>query len=71
MFSVILKSRVETPKKEVAYYTAHNVYVNVKHVVCNTTDDAQVFLSLYDAKDERFIRYVWKPLLHQLVVVGG
>lgn len=51
------QSRIETPKKEVAYYTTHSVYANIKLVVCNTTDDAQVFLSLYDAKEERFIRY--------------
>ena len=50
---------METPKKEVAYYMQHSVYANVKHMVCNITDDAQVFLSLYDAKDERFIRYIW------------
>ncbi|XP_073238831.1 dedicator of cytokinesis protein 1-like [Porites lutea] len=48
-------SRIETPKKEVAFYTTHSVYANIKLVVCNTTDDAQVFLSLYDAKEERFI----------------
>lgn len=48
-------SRVEPPKKEVAFYMQYNVYVNVKHMVCNITDDAQVFLSLYDAKEERFI----------------
>ncbi|KAJ7356302.1 Dedicator of cytokinesis protein 2 [Desmophyllum pertusum] len=47
--------RAETPKKEVAFYTAHSVYAKIKVVVCNITDDAQVFLSLYDAKDERFI----------------
>lgn len=52
-----LQSRVEPPKKEVAFYMQYNVYVNVKHMVCNITDDAQVFLSLYDAKEERFIRY--------------
>ena len=51
------QSRIETPKKEVAFYTTHSVYANIKLVVCNTTDDAQVFLSLYDAKEERFIRY--------------
>mgnify|MGYP006896126046 FL=1 len=48
---------MEPPKKEVAFYMQYNVYVNVKHMVCNITDDAQVFLSLYDAKEERFIRY--------------
>lgn len=52
-----LQLRVEAPKKEVAYYTAHSVFANVKLVVCNITDDAQVFLSLYDAKEECFIRY--------------
>ena len=51
------QSRIETPKKEVAFYTTHSVYANIKLVVCITTDDAQVFLSLYDAKEERFIRY--------------
>lgn len=48
-------SRIEAPKKEVAFYTAHSVYANIKLVVCHVTDDAQVFLSLYDAKEESFI----------------
>lgn len=48
-------SRVETPKKEVVFYMQYSVFVNVKHMVCKITDDAQMFLSLYDAKDEHFI----------------
>ena len=55
--NVILQSRVETPKKEVVFYMQYSVFVNVKHMVCKITDDAQMFLSLYDAKDEHFIRY--------------
>lgn len=43
-------SRTETPKKEVAFYTAYSVYAYIKAVVCNVTDDSQLFLSLYDAK---------------------
>nr|XP_058959333.1 dedicator of cytokinesis protein 1-like [Pocillopora verrucosa] len=48
-------SIAESPKKEVAFYTTYSVFANVKAVVCNITDDSQLFLSLYDAKEERFI----------------
>ncbi|XP_048584524.1 dedicator of cytokinesis protein 1 isoform X2 [Nematostella vectensis] len=42
-------------KREAAFSSTHNIYVNIKNVVCNINDDAEVFISLYDARDGEFI----------------
>eukprot|EP00058_Branchiostoma_floridae_P022855 XP_002608345.1 hypothetical protein BRAFLDRAFT_91300 [Branchiostoma floridae] len=36
--------------------TSHNLYVVVKNFVCRVGEDADVFMALYDAKENRFIR---------------
>ncbi|KAI8499441.1 Dedicator of cytokinesis protein 2 [Branchiostoma belcheri] len=45
--------------------TSHNLYVVVKNFVCRVGEDADVFMALYDAKENRFIseNYVvsWSP----------
>ena len=53
---------------EVRFYSnpIHSLYINIKNVVCNIGDDADVFVTLYEppgsnGKDGRFIRYVFMP----------
>lgn len=56
------ESRTNFP--EVRFYSnpIHSLYINIKNVVCNIGDDADVFVTLYEPpglneKEGRFIRY--------------
>jgi len=41
------------PKK----ITSFNLYVNVKNFVCRIGENADILLTLYDAKDGQFFRF--------------
>ncbi|XP_031549558.1 dedicator of cytokinesis protein 1-like [Actinia tenebrosa] len=54
--SVGLPGNEETKRRrETSISSTYSVYVNIKNVVCNINDDAQVFISLYDGVEGRFI----------------
>jgi len=39
--------------------SSFNLYVNVKNFVCRIGENADILLTLYDAKDGQFIRFVF------------
>lgn len=41
--------------------SSFNLYVNVKHFVCRIGENADILLTLYDAKEGVFIRLVFRP----------
>jgi len=47
-----LQSRTQKP---ITAYSSHNLYVNIKHVVCKIGDDSEVNIALYDGRDNVFI----------------
>ncbi|KAK3743713.1 hypothetical protein QZH41_012379, partial [Actinostola sp. cb2023] len=50
------KTSEETKKRrENSIASTYCIYVNIRNVICNINDDAQVFTSLYDAREGIFI----------------
>eukprot|EP00794_Sanderia_malayensis_P005649 gene5649-6345_t len=47
--------KARNTSSSMAAYSSHNLYVNVKHVVCKIGDDSEVNIGLYDGRDNVFI----------------
>jgi hypothetical protein len=57
LFILTKQNTDETKKRrETNLSSTYSIYVNIKNVVCNINDDAQVFISLYDGGEGQFIR---------------
>merc|ERR1719505_69098 len=49
------KSRHGLQMSPYLQYTSHNLYVSIKNVVCKIGDDSEVYITLYDGRDNCFI----------------
>eukprot|EP00795_Rhopilema_esculentum_P012407 gene12407-3070_t len=42
-------------QKSISAYSSHNLYVNIKNVICKIGDDSEVYIALYDGRENVFI----------------